>query len=108
MDFSPIYLRLLMAGSLLGNVAILFPQEVEEEEPVVSPKVILNSDSGSDDSKLNSVHSSSGSDDPDRNNNKSNRCPDERKRKRTTSNRESARRSRMIKKMHLEILRNRL
>ncbi|XP_049381742.1 basic leucine zipper 34-like [Solanum stenotomum] len=110
--------------------AFLFPQEVEEEEPVVSPKespppepVILNSDSGSDDSKPNSVHSSSGSDDPNRNNNNNNntnRCPDERKRQRTTSNRdiderkrrrmvsnrESARRSRMRKQKHLENLRN--
>lgn len=110
--------------------AFLFPQEVEEEEPVVSPKdspppepVILNSDSGSDDSKPNTVHSSSGSDDPNRNNdnnNKSNRCPDEKKRQRTTSNRdiderkrrrmvsnrESARRSRMRKQKHLENLRN--
>ncbi|KAL3378266.1 hypothetical protein AABB24_004277, partial [Solanum stoloniferum] len=112
--------------------AFLFPQEVEEEEPVVSPKespppepVILNSDSGSDDSKPNSVHSSSGSgsDDPNRNNNNNNntnRCPDEMKRQRTTSNRdiderkrrrmvsnrESARRSRMRKQKHLENLRN--
>lgn len=107
--------------------AFLFSQQVES---VVSPKespppepVISNSDSGSDDSKPNSVHSSSGSDDPNRNNNnnnKSNRCPDERKRQRTTSNRdmderkrrrmvsnrESARRSRMRKQKHLENLRN--
>ncbi|WMV16989.1 hypothetical protein MTR67_010374 [Solanum verrucosum] len=84
--------------------AFLFPQEVEEEEPVVSPKespppepVILNSDSGSDDSKPNSVHSSSGT---------SNRDIDERKRRRMVSNRESARRSRMRKQKHLENLRN--
>ncbi|KAM3286082.1 bZIP transcription factor 11 [Capsicum chacoense] len=109
--------------------AFLFPRDLEEEkEPVLSPKespppepVILNSDSGSDDSKPNSTHSSSGSDEPNRNNNNnSNRCPDERKRQRTTSNRdiderkrrrmvsnrESARRSRMRKQKHLENLRN--
>ncbi|KAK4346689.1 hypothetical protein RND71_033028 [Anisodus tanguticus] len=110
--------------------AFLFPQEVELEEPVVSPKespppepVISNSDSGSDDSKPNSIHSISGSDEPGRNNNNnnnSNRCPDERKRQRMTSNRdiderkrrrmvsnrESARRSRMRKQKHLENLWN--
>ncbi|XP_060193622.1 bZIP transcription factor 2-like [Lycium barbarum] len=110
--------------------AFLFPQEVEDQEPVFSPKesppsepVISNSDSGSDDSKPNSIHSSSGSDEPggnNNNNNNSNRCPDKRKRKPTTSNRdiderkrrrmvsnrESARRSRMRKQKHLENLRN--
>ncbi|KAJ8567367.1 hypothetical protein K7X08_019575 [Anisodus acutangulus] len=111
--------------------AFLFPQEMELEEPVVSPKesppsepVISNWDSGSDDSKTNSIHSSSGSDEPsgnnNNNNNNSNRCPDERNRQRTTSNqdiderkrrrmvsnRESARRSRMRKQRHLENLWN--
>ncbi|CAN4083062.1 unnamed protein product [Withania somnifera] len=111
--------------------AFLFPQEVEEE-PVLSSKespspepVILNSDSGSDYSKPNCVHSRSGSDEPNRNNNNnnnnSNRCSDEKKRQHTTSsnrdiderkhrrmvsNRESARRSRMRKQKHLENLRN--
>lgn len=77
-----------------------FPPNNTPPEPVMS-------NSGSENPNPNPFFSNSGSDSPGSDEtNQTGLIPDERKRRRMISNRESARRSRMRKKKHLENLRN--
>jgi len=90
-----------------------FPKLDPALSPVNTPPEPVMSNSGSENSNPNPFISNSGSDEPDRNmdnsspgSDETDQVLDERKRRRMISNRESARRSRMRKKKHLENLRN--